>query len=153
MSTADKANKVQQPAHVPDALVYAFDYNTDPAYCRDPHVRAADLVERAPPIFWTPYNGGHWMFQSHAAVAEALRVAEANTLSLAVLDVNLGAETSLPVAQVLAAQNVPFLLASGYGSNDGSLARYPQSTVIAKPFTLESLSKGLATLPLGPRRD
>lgn len=73
MSTADKANKVQQPAHVPDALVYAFDYNTDPAYCRDPHVRAADLVERAPPIFWTPYNGGHWMFQSHAAVAEALR--------------------------------------------------------------------------------
>ncbi len=87
------------------------------------------------------------------SVAEALRVAEANTLSLAVLDVNLGAETSLPVAQVLAAQNVPFLLASGYGSNDGSLARYPQSTVIAKPFTLESLSKGLATLPLGPRRD
>lgn len=73
MSSADKANKVQQPAHVPDALVYEFDYNTDPAYCRDPHVRAADLVQRAPPIFWTPFNGGHWMFQSHAAVSEALR--------------------------------------------------------------------------------
>ena len=82
------------------------------------------------------------------SVAEALRVAEANTLSLAVLDVNLGAETSLPVAQYLAAQEVPFLLASGYGSNDGSLARYPQSTVIAKPFTIESLSKGLAALNL-----
>jgi cytochrome P450 len=73
MSGADKANKVQQPAHVPDALVYEFDYNTDAEYCRDPHVRAADLVQRAPPIFWTPYNGGHWMLQSHAAVAEALR--------------------------------------------------------------------------------
>lgn len=73
MSSADKANKVQQPAHVPDALVYEFDYNTDAEYCRDPHVRAADLVKRAPPIFWTPFNGGHWMFQSHAAVFEALR--------------------------------------------------------------------------------
>lgn len=73
MSSATTANKVQQPAHVPDALVYEFDYNTDPEYCRDPHVRAADLVKRAPPIFWTPYNGGHWMFQSHAAVADALR--------------------------------------------------------------------------------
>ncbi|MFA5941081.1 MAG: cytochrome P450 [Sinimarinibacterium sp.] len=73
MSSADKANKVQQPAHVPDALVYEFDYNADPEYCRDPHVRAADLVKSAPPIFWTPFNGGHWMLQSHAAVAEALR--------------------------------------------------------------------------------
>ncbi len=73
MSGADKANKVQQPAHVPDALVYEFDYNADPEYCRDPHVRAADLVKRAPPIFWTPFNGGHWMLQSHAAVGEALR--------------------------------------------------------------------------------
>lgn len=67
------ANKVQQPAHVPDALVYEFDYNSDPEYCRDPHVRAADLVRRAPPIFWTPYNGGHWMLQGHAAVTDALR--------------------------------------------------------------------------------
>ncbi|MDP9139215.1 MAG: cytochrome P450 [Pseudomonadota bacterium] len=73
MSSADKATKVQQPTHVPDALVYDFDYNTDPEYCRDPHGRAADLIKRAPPIFWTPYNGGHWMFQSHAAVFEALR--------------------------------------------------------------------------------
>lgn len=73
MSSANMANRVKQPAHVPDSMVYAFDYNTDPEYCRDPHARAADLSRNAPPIFWTPFNGGHWMLQSHAAVFEALR--------------------------------------------------------------------------------
>lgn len=67
------ANQVKKPAHVPDELVYRFDYNTDPEYCRDPHARAADLARSAPPIFWTPFNGGHWMFQSYEAVFEALR--------------------------------------------------------------------------------
>jgi cytochrome P450 len=73
MNGADLANKVKQPAHVPDSLVYAFDYNKDAEYCRDPHARAADLVKQAPPLFWTPFNGGHWMFQSYEAVADALR--------------------------------------------------------------------------------
>jgi len=66
-------NRATRPAHVPESLVYEFDYNTDPGYCRDPHARAADLVKSAPPIFWTPFNGGHWIFQAHAAVSAALR--------------------------------------------------------------------------------
>ncbi len=73
MTSADMTNKVKRPAHVPASLVYDFDYNSDPEYCRDPHARAADLARNAPPMFWTPYNGGHWMFQSYEAVSEALR--------------------------------------------------------------------------------
>jgi cytochrome P450 len=73
MNESGMANKVSKPEHVPSGLVYEFDYNTDAAYCRDPHVRAAELMAKAPPLFWTPFNGGHWMFQSHDAVAEALR--------------------------------------------------------------------------------
>jgi len=73
MNSAVMANRVKKPAHVPESMVYAFDYNTDPEYCRDPHARAADLARNAPPIFWTPYNGGHWMVQSHGAVLEALK--------------------------------------------------------------------------------
>lgn len=65
--------KMKKPAHVPAELVYDFDYNTDPEYCRDPHARAADLAKNAPPVFWTPFNGGHWIFQSYDAVSEALR--------------------------------------------------------------------------------
>jgi cytochrome P450 len=75
--SADMANKVRRPAHIPASLVYEFDYNKDPAYCADPHVRAAELVNNAPPLYWTPFNGGHWMFQSYAAVADALRDYEA----------------------------------------------------------------------------
>lgn len=67
------AGKMKRPDHVPETLVFDFDYNTDPEYCRDPHARAADLIKIAPPVFWTPFNGGHWIFQSHAAVTEALR--------------------------------------------------------------------------------
>lgn len=73
MGSADMTNKVKRPDHVPASVVYEFDYNTDPEYCRDPHARAADLVAKAPPIFWTPYNGGHWMIQSYDAVQDALR--------------------------------------------------------------------------------
>lgn len=73
MSSADMANKVKRPDHVSESVVYEFDYNTDAEYCRDPHARAADLALKAPPIFWTPYNGGHWMVQSYDAVQDALR--------------------------------------------------------------------------------
>ena len=66
------AGKMKRPSHVPEELVFEFDYNSDPGYCKDPHARAAELVLQAPPIFWTPYNGGHWMFVSHQAVTEAL---------------------------------------------------------------------------------
>ena len=81
------------------------------------------------------------------SVAEALRIAESHNLRLAVLDVNLGAENSLPVAQVLAAQGVPFLLASGYAGEGDQLSRFPKAPVISKPFTVETLSKALARLP------
>jgi cytochrome P450 len=73
MNDADMTGKVKRPAHVPIELVYDFDYNTDPEYLKDPHVRASDLAKSAPSIFWTPFNGGHWMFQSYGAVSEALR--------------------------------------------------------------------------------
>ena len=73
MNSIDMANKVKRPSHVPSSFVYEFDYNKDPEYWKDPHARAADLVQKAPPLFWTPFNGGHWMFQSYAAVYEALR--------------------------------------------------------------------------------
>lgn len=66
------AGKMKKPDHVPAELVFEFDYNNDPAYCADPHARAAQLAREAPPVFWTPYNGGHWMFMSHHAVTEAL---------------------------------------------------------------------------------
>lgn len=67
---------VATPAHIPESLVYDFDMFMDPAYRADPHKRVLDLLENAPPIFWTPRNGGHWMLVGHAANFEAARDTE-----------------------------------------------------------------------------
>jgi cytochrome P450 len=64
---------VQKPDHVPESLVYDFDMFKDPAYIADPHNRIIDIIKTAPPIFWTPRNGGHWMLVSHEANFEAAR--------------------------------------------------------------------------------
>lgn len=67
---------VAKPAHVPDSVVYDFDMFFDPAYVADPHERVLDLIKNAPPVFWTPRYGGHWMLLSHAANFEAARDTE-----------------------------------------------------------------------------
>ncbi|NND69262.1 MAG: cytochrome P450 [Halioglobus sp.] len=64
------------PEHVPETLVYDFDMFKDPAYRADPHKRVLELIENAPPVFWTPRNGGHWMLVSHSANFEAARDCE-----------------------------------------------------------------------------
>jgi cytochrome P450 len=66
-----------RPDHIPDSVVYDFDMFQDPAYLRDPHQRVLELQAVAPPIFWTPRNGGHWVLQGHAANFEAARDTEA----------------------------------------------------------------------------
>lgn len=67
---------VPRPAHITDAAFYDFDMFSDPAYVENPHERIIDLVKNAPPIFWTPRNGGHWMLVSHAANFHASRDVE-----------------------------------------------------------------------------
>jgi cytochrome P450 len=67
------SDAVQKPDHVPESLVYDFDMFKDPAYIANPHNRIIDIINTAPPIFWTPRNGGHWMLVSHEANFEAAR--------------------------------------------------------------------------------
>lgn len=62
-----------KPSHVPDALVYDFDIHNDPGLLADPHKRILDMVRNAPPVFWSPRNGGGWVIISHSAVYEASR--------------------------------------------------------------------------------
>lgn len=61
------------PAHVPESLVYDFDYNADPAYLENPHARVMHLVNSAPSIFWTPRNGGHWVVLPYQPMLDAFR--------------------------------------------------------------------------------
>ncbi|RYE53585.1 MAG: cytochrome P450, partial [Rhizobiaceae bacterium] len=48
------------PAHVPPELVYDYDVFEPGPRGSDFYAELYALKHRAPPIFWTPYNGGHW---------------------------------------------------------------------------------------------
>jgi cytochrome P450 len=74
MSNVDIAEgSSKKPAHVPQAAVFDFDMFRDSAYLADPHERSLELLKTAPHVFWTPRNGGHWMFLSYDANSKAAR--------------------------------------------------------------------------------
>ncbi|WP_406736265.1 HWE histidine kinase domain-containing protein [Thioclava sp. GXIMD4215] len=82
-----------------------------------------------------------------ASVAEALSILKDGFVpKLAVLDVNLGEETSLPVAEHLAAQGVPIVLASGYDANEAGIDAYPEAELMRKPYTTGDLSDVLTKM-------
>jgi len=58
------------PNHVPAHLVYDFDYIHDPRLILEPHERMKSLVAEAPPIFYSPRYGGHWVVTRKKALAE-----------------------------------------------------------------------------------
>lgn len=59
--------------------VFDFDYVKDPLLKKDVHEGYWKLKEAAPPIFWTPANGGHWVLNCRTAVNHVLRHPEAFT--------------------------------------------------------------------------
>src|SRR5882724_11982068 len=72
-TTSELSPAVPTPAHVPAALVHDFDMLFDPGLSSDPHGRYERLVAEAPPLFWTPRGGGHWMINRHDLAFEAAR--------------------------------------------------------------------------------
>lgn len=64
---------VAVPDHIPPEAVYDFDMRHDPALLADPHERVRELLREAPPVFWTPRNGGRWIVIGHAENFQASR--------------------------------------------------------------------------------
>jgi CheY-like chemotaxis protein len=64
----------------------------------------------------------------------------------AILDVNLrGGEKSTPIAEALAARDIPFIFATG-GSDDSVDAQFRDRPVLQKPFTMDGVAKALDAL-------
>jgi cytochrome P450 len=62
------------PDHVPPELIVDFDFFDVPPGMSDPVRIWHGLTERgAPPIFYTPRNGGHWVFLRYVDIVEAYR--------------------------------------------------------------------------------
>jgi DNA-binding response OmpR family regulator len=57
---------------------------------------------------------------------------------IAVLDVNLGLETSAPIAQELIVRRVPFVAVTGYSAEQCPLV-FKDAPLVPKPFRIERL--------------
>lgn len=77
-------------------------------------------------------------------VEKGIAIASSTDVALdgAVLDVNIGGEAVFPVAEALTARGVPFIFATGYGT-DGLEPRYAWRPTVAKPFLLRTLEQAL----------
>ena len=84
--------------------------------------------------------------QVATTVADGARIAGDETISFALLDVNLGDETSLPLARQLAEAGVPFAFATGYGEASPVTREFPGVPVVTKPYDVEKLRQGLREL-------
>lgn len=81
-----------------------------------------------------------------ANVARSLAVLRDEAIDFALLDANLGAETSADVAAALTRINVPFIFATGYGEGTTFLRDYPHAPVVNKPYGASHLLSAVALL-------
>lgn len=82
---------------------------------------------------------------SVARIDQALRMIETETFDGAILDVNIGGQTSYAVADALQARGVPFVFSTGYGAS-GIRPEYRASPVLQKPFGASDLERALRRL-------
>lgn len=75
-----------------------------------------------------------------SSVAQALEALNEALPPFAILDVNLGAETSFPVAEALQDAGVPFAFGTGFGDSAAFPDRFRDAQVLQKPYSAESLA-------------
>ncbi|NNU41549.1 GAF domain-containing protein [Rhizobium sophorae] len=85
------------------------------------------------------------------SVTEAMEILAGQSFDLALLDVNLGDETSFGIAERLAVNGVPFVFATGYGEGIAQANSHSDAPVLQKPYTMEGVTDILARVPL-PKR-
>jgi len=87
---------------------------------------------------------GHHVAGTVDSVSEALAKVEQGGFDIAIIDVHLkGGEPSWPVADLLVAKGIPFILATG-GHIEPPPAAHANAPVLAKPFTIDAIEPALA---------
>lgn len=73
-----------------------------------------------------------------SSLEEALACVEQRTFDVALLDINLNGQQSLPAAALLKEKGKPFVFTTGYGSA-GSTADHADVPLVTKPYQLSDL--------------
>lgn len=71
--------------------------------------------------------------------AEALALLDSETIDVALIDLFLARGTSIPVADRLVEQHIPFALFSGYDDPKELIGRFPNVPLLNKPFRADEL--------------
>jgi PAS domain S-box-containing protein len=79
-------------------------------------------------------------------ISEAMVALRNNRIDAAVLDVNLGGELIYPLADVLAADHVPFVFITGYGADEIE-PRYASVPILEKPIEAGALEAVFSVRP------
>lgn len=80
------------------------------------------------------------------SVRGALQIIADHPITFALLDIDLGNETSEDIAASLLAQGVPFLFASGYDEFPELAEKLAGVPVVAKPYTGRDVAAAIAGL-------
>lgn len=85
-----------------------------------------------------------------SSVASADNAINKTEFAFALLDINLGGETSMPVADSLAGKGVPFVFASGYGDGADLPHAHKDVAVVTKPYSIDVL-RNVASRVIGQK--
>ena len=84
-----------------------------------------------------------------SSVGQALDLLKRHEVACALLDVNLGVETSIPVANALRAAGIPFAFATGYGEASDLVTEFDEAEVLTKPYDRDQLAAAMRRMLAG----
>jgi two-component SAPR family response regulator len=83
---------------------------------------------------------GHIVIGPVARLKKALDLIQGEEIDLAILDVNINGEEAYPIADLLAARDMPFFFSTGYGKRS-LRAPHQDRPILQKPFQRHDLEK------------
>lgn len=75
-------------------------------------------------------------------IDEAVRLVQSTDFDIAILDVNVNGKLISPVAEAVRLRGLPFVFATGYGSQ-GLPEKFRDSPTLQKPFQMQTLKRAL----------
>ena len=85
---------------------------------------------------------GHKVIATSGRMPDASKLVSDSIADLAILDVNLNGEETYPLADSLAARQIPFIFATGYGAS-GIKPEWSGVPVLQKPFQSRELAQAI----------
>ena len=92
---------------------------------------------------------GHQVIAVATRLNQAIDLATNSEIDLAILDLNLSRLMSFPVADVLRKRSIPFMFATGYGSQ-GLTENYRNEFVLVKPYGVHELQIAINRVASAP---